>query len=64
MTRPVVERYQRALFHHRQPGGRPLAFRSQTAWLVALRQFYRWLARSRRVLVNPTAELELPRVGR
>jgi integrase/recombinase XerD len=65
VTRPVVERYQRALFHLRQPGNaKPLAFRSQTARLVALRQFYRWLARSRRVLVNPTAELELPRVGR
>jgi integrase/recombinase XerD len=65
VTRPIVERYQRALFHLRQPGnGKALAFRSQTARLVALRQFYRWLARSHRVLVNPTAELELPRVGR
>jgi integrase/recombinase XerD len=65
VTRPVIERYQRHLFHHRQPGnGKPLAFRSQTARLVALRQFYRWLARSHRVLINPTAELELPRVLR
>lgn len=65
VTRPVVERYQRHLFHHRQPGnGKPLAFRSQTARLVALRQFFRWLARSHRVLINPTAELELPRVPR
>jgi integrase/recombinase XerD len=37
VTRPVVERYQRALFHFRQPNGRPLTFRSQTARLVALR---------------------------
>lgn len=64
VTRPVVERYQRALFHLRQPNGRPLTFRSQTARLVALRQFFRWLARTHRVLVNPTAELELPRVPR
>lgn len=65
VTRPVIERYQRHLFHLRQPGnGKPLAFRSQTARLVALRQFYRWLARSHRVLINPTAELELPRVPR
>lgn len=63
VTRPVVEAYQRYLFHYRQPGGRPLTFRSQTARLVALRQFYRWLARSHRVLVNPAAEIELPRVG-
>lgn len=61
-----ISRYHvsRALFHHRQPNGRPLTFRSQTAPLVALRQFYRWLARAHRVLVNPTAELELPRVPR
>lgn len=64
VTRPVVERYQRHLFHLRQPSGRPLTFRSQTARLVALRAFYRWLTRSHRVLVNPTAELELPRVPR
>lgn len=64
VTRPVVERYQRALVHYRQPNGRPLTFRSQTARLVALRQFFRWLARTHRVLINPTAELELPRVPR
>lgn len=64
VTRPVVERYQRALFHLRQTNSRPLTFRSQTARLVALRQFFRWLARSHRVLVNPTAEIELPRVPR
>jgi integrase/recombinase XerD len=64
VTRPIIERYQRSLFHHRQPSGKPLTFRSQTARLVALRALYRWLARSHRVLVNPTAELELPRVPR
>ena len=64
VTRPVIERYQRFLFHLRQPSGKPLTFRSQTARLVARRQFFRWLARSHRVLVNPTAELELPRIPR
>src|SRR5579884_2623953 len=52
VTRPVVVAYQRSLFHHRQPSGKPLTFRSQTARLVALRAFYRWLTRSHRVLVN------------
>lgn len=64
VTRPVVEGYQRARFHLRQPSGKPLTFRSQTARLVALRQLFRWLAQGHRVLVNPTAELELPRVPR
>jgi integrase/recombinase XerD len=64
VTRPVIERYQRSLFHLRQRNGKPLTFRTQTARLVALRAFYRWLARSHRVLINPAAELELPRVPR
>ena len=64
VTRPVVERYQRSLLHLRQANGRPLTFRSQTARLVALRAFYRWLARTHRVLINPTAELDLPKVTR
>ena len=35
VTRPVLERYQRHLFHHRKKNGEPLSFRSQHALLVA-----------------------------
>lgn len=64
VTRGVLERYQRCLLHHRQANGRPLTGRSQAARLVAVRQWFRWLARTHRVLVNPAADLELPRLQR
>ena len=34
VTRPVLEHYQRYLFHYRQKNGKPLTFRSQLARLV------------------------------
>jgi integrase/recombinase XerD len=64
VTRGMVDRYQRHLLQYRQANGRPLAARSQVARLVALRQWFAWLARTHRVLLNPTADLELPRVPR
>jgi len=64
VTRPVLEGYQRALFHLRQANGRPLTHRTQLARLVAARGFFRWLAHGHRILYNPAAELELPRVPR
>jgi len=64
VTRGVLERYQRSLLHHRQVNGRPLTGRSQAARLVAVRQWFRWLARTHRILVNPAADLELPRLQR
>lgn len=64
VTRPMVERYQRHLFHYRKTDGDPLTFRSQAQRLLAVRAFYKWAAKQRRVLYNPAAELELPKVER
>ena len=36
VTRPVLERYQRHLFHYRKKNGEPLSFRSQHSCLVPL----------------------------
>ncbi|MGA2433679.1 MAG: site-specific tyrosine recombinase XerC [Bryobacteraceae bacterium] len=63
ITRPVLEQYQRFLFHYRQKSGKPLSFRSQHARLVPIRVWFRWLARQRYILHNPASELELPRLG-
>jgi integrase/recombinase XerD len=46
VTRPVIERYQRSLFHHRKKNGEPMTFRSQHALLVAVRQWFRWMTRA------------------
>jgi integrase/recombinase XerD len=60
VTRPILEHYQRHLYHYRQKNGRPLTFRSQHAHLVPLRVWFKWLARQRHILHNPASELELP----
>ncbi len=62
VTRPVLERYQRHLYHLRKPNGRPLSFRSQYSRLVPVRAFFKWLARQNHLLYNPASELELPRL--
>ena len=62
VTKPVLERYQRHLFHYRKANGRPLSFVSQYSRLVAVRMFFRWLARHNYVLWNPASDLELPRL--
>ena len=64
ITRPVLERYQRHLFHYRKRDGEPMTFRSQHVRLVALRCWFRWLTRQNLILHNPASELELPRLGR
>ena len=64
VTRPVLERYQRHLFHHRKVNGDPLSFRSQHARLVPLRVWFRWMTRQNYILHNPASEIELPRLGR
>jgi len=61
ITRPILERYQRHLFHHRKKDGRPLSYKTQLARLVVLRGLFRWLVRQHVVLSNPAADLELPR---
>ena len=61
VTRPIVERYQRFLYHYRQPNGKPLTFKTQVNLLAALRVWFKWLARGNHVLYNPAGDLELPR---
>lgn len=64
VTRPVLESYQRWLYHYRKANGDPLSFRSQSQRLLAVRAFYKWAARQRHVLHNPASEIELPRAER
>jgi integrase/recombinase XerD len=64
VTRPVIERYQRHLFHYRKPSGDPITFGSQQQRLIAVQKYFRWLTRQRHVLFNPATDLEIPRVRR
>lgn len=61
ITKPIVERYQRWLFHYRRPSGAPLSFRSQAQIITGVRGLFRYLARQGRILMNPAADLDLPR---
>ncbi len=64
ITSPVLERYQRHLFHYRKKNGEPLSFRTQHGMLVPLRGWFRWMTREKHITHNPATDLELPRVGR
>jgi integrase/recombinase XerD len=64
ITRQVLEDYQGHLFRYRKKNGDPLSFRSQHAYLVPLRMWFRWMTRENRIPHNPASELELPRLGR
>jgi integrase/recombinase XerD len=61
VTKAMLDRYQRHLFNHRTAAGRPLAFRTQQGRLVAIRMFFRWARQTNRILLNPAADLQLPR---
>jgi len=61
ITKPILERYQRWLYHYRQKNGQPLTFRSQHGRLVPVRAFFKWLCRQNILLSNPASDLELPR---
>lgn len=62
VPRPLVERYQRWLFHHRRENGKPLGVVTQHGMLQRLKAFFAWLTKQRYLLYNPASELELPRL--
>lgn len=61
VTRAVLERYQRWLYHYRKKNGEPLSIASQRAKVVPLKGFFKWLTRTAEIPANPAADLELPR---
>lgn len=61
ITLPILERYQRHLFHYRRDNGAPLSLSFQKQELLPLRAYFKWAARSRLILYNPAAELLMPR---
>jgi integrase/recombinase XerD len=61
VTLPIIERYQRHLYHYRKANGQPLSFSSQRAEVVPLKAFFQWATRSHHILYNPAADIELPR---
>ena len=61
VDRPLVERYQRALFHYRQTNGEPLTSQTQQTLLIPLRLWFSWMVKQGQLPYSPAAELELPK---
>lgn len=61
VTKPLLDAYQRFLFHYRTANDAPLGFSTQSSHLVTVRQLFKWLMRQNVLLYNPASEIELPR---
>lgn len=61
VSRAVLERYERWLYHYRKRDGAPLSIASRRCKLVPLRGYFKWLTREGVIPANPAADLELPR---
>ncbi|MBS0613505.1 MAG: site-specific integrase, partial [Proteobacteria bacterium] len=55
VTRPILERYRRFLYHYRKDNGEPLSFSTQQQRLIPLRAFFKWLTRENFILSNPAS---------
>lgn len=61
ITRPILERYQRHLYHYRKTNGAPLSVVAQLGLLTPILAWFRWLVRHHHILYNPASDLELPK---
>lgn len=62
ITLPILERYQRHLFHYRKRDDTPLALATQQQRLLPINALFRWLVREGQLPANPAADLELPKL--
>lgn len=58
ITKPILESYQRYLFHYRQEkNDQPLSPTSQNHYLTSVKQYFKWLTQENYLLYNPASEL-------
>src|ERR1700754_1970427 len=55
VSRAVLDRYQRWLYHYRKANGEPLSIASQRSKLIPVRGLFKWLTRSGALPANPAA---------
>lgn len=63
INKPILNRYQKYLFHLKKKDGNPLSARTQYGHLSSIRMFFRWLSKENYLRYNPASELDLPKVG-
>lgn len=61
VTKPILERYQRYLYHYRKDNGDPLSIGSQHVILTPIKSFFKWLTQENYLLYNPASELVIPK---
>ena len=61
ITKPILERFQRHLYHYRKNNGKPLGFQRQAIILMSIKGLFKWLAQNNHILYNPASELILPK---
>lgn len=59
VTKPILERYQKHLFHYRQDNDKALSARTQNQYITSIKQFFRYLAQENYLLFNPASELRM-----
>lgn len=64
VTLELLVAYQQRLFAHRKNNGEPLSFGTQAQRLIPIAQFFSWLRRERRIVINPAGDLLMPRPDR
>ena len=64
VTPELIESYQRWMFHFRQENGKPLTPKARICRLSALRAWYGWLRRQKKIVVDPTLDIEFPKEER
>ena len=60
ITRPILERYQRHIYHYRKHNGAPLSVSGQLNLILPLQAWFKWLTKQNHILYNPAADLDLP----
>lgn len=61
VTKPILDRYQRHLFHYRKDNGKPIAFSTQKSLLQSVKGFFKWLTQENYLLYNPASEMQMPK---
>ncbi|MBL8113182.1 MAG: site-specific tyrosine recombinase XerC [Acidobacteria bacterium] len=61
IARPILESFQRHLFHYRKRNGAPLTLETQIRTLYSLRGLFGWLVKAGHMSANPASDLDLPK---
>jgi len=62
LTKNLIERYQRHVYHYRKDNGKPLCIQSQRIRITAIKMFCQYLVKAGYLNHNPVSEIELPKL--